>query len=103
MQTLADSAGLEHVHHAPIAPNANQVPGFPQDAFMDMGMDEAVAKPENNGLPPNWSAMMMGMMTLVRVLPPDLYERVMIDVRSGYVAPLLPASGHSRHHEGGTK
>ena len=87
MQTLADRAGFEHVHHAPIAPDANQVPGFPQDAFMDMGMDEAVAKPENDGLPRNWSAMMMGMMTLVRVLPPDLYERVMRDVRSGYIAP----------------
>ena len=24
---------------------------------MDMGMDEAVAKPENNGLPRNWSAI----------------------------------------------
>jgi len=104
MQTLADRTGFEHVHHAPIAPNANQVPGFPQDAFMDMGMDEAVAKPENNGLPRNWSAMMMGMMTLVRVLPPDLYERVMRDVRSGYIAPILPAAGHSHHnHEGGVE
>ena len=104
MQTLADRTGFEHVHHAPIAPNANQVPGFPQDAFMDMGMDEAVAKPENNGLPRNWSAMMMGMMTLVRVLPPDLYERVMRDVRSGYIAPILPAAGHSHHnHEGGAE
>jgi hypothetical protein len=103
MQTLADRVGFEHVHHAPIAPNANQVPGFPQDAFMDMGMDEAVAKPENNGLPRNWSAMMMGMMTLVRVLPPDLYERVVNDVRSGYVAPLPPVSGHLHHHEGGAK
>jgi len=103
MQTLADRTGFEHVHHAPIAPNANQVPGFPQDAFMDMGMDEAVAKPENNGLPRNWSAMMMGMMTLVRVLPPDLYERVMRDVRRGYIAPLAPAAGHSHHHEGGAE
>ena len=103
MQTLADRTGFEHVHHAPIALNANQVPGFPQDAFMDMGMDEVVAKPENNGLPRNWSAMMMGMMTLVRVLPPDLYERVMNDVRNGYVAPLPPASGHSHHSEGGAQ
>ena len=103
MQTLADDIGFEHVHHAPIAAGANQVPGFPQDAFMDMGMDEAVAKPENNGLPRNWSAMMMGMMTLVRVLPPDLYERVMRDVRNGYIAPLPPAAGHSHHHEGGAE
>jgi len=80
------------------------VPGFPQDAFMDMGMDEAVAKPENNGLPRNWSAMMMGMMTLVRVLPPGLYERVMRDVRNGYIAPVPQAAGQSgHHHEGGAE
>jgi hypothetical protein len=94
MQTLADQVGFQHVHHAPIAPAANNVPGFPQDAFMDMGMDEAVAKPQNNGLPRNWSAMMMGMMTLVRVLPPDLYDLVMKDVKNGYTAPPPPLGGH---------
>jgi FtsP/CotA-like multicopper oxidase with cupredoxin domain len=110
MQTLADKVGFEHVHHAPIAPDASKVPGFPQDAFMDMGMDEAVAKPENNGLPRNWSAMMMGMMTLVRVLPPDLYDLLMKDVTSGYIVPLRkiekhphdahgePGEDHSGHH-----
>src|SRR5712692_525872 len=104
MQTLADHVGYEHIHHAPIAADANKVPGFPQDAFMDMGMDEAVAKPQNNGLPRNWSAMMMGMMTLVRVLPPDFYDLVMNDVQRGYVAPLPPAAGHSpHHHEGGAE
>ena len=64
-------------------------------------MDETVAKPENNGLPRNWSAMMMGMMTLVRVLPPHLYERVMNDVRSGHIAPLPPAPGQHEHEGGG--
>jgi len=77
MQTLAESVGFEHVHHAPIAPDANEVPGFPQDAFMEMGMDELVTKPETVGLPPNWSAGMMGMMTLVRVLPPEKYDEIM--------------------------
>jgi manganese oxidase len=105
MQTLADKVGFEHVHHAPIAPDANNVRGFPQDAFMDMGLDEAVAKPENNGLPRNWSAMMMGMMTLVRVLPPDLYDLVMNDIQRGYVAPPPPAekNSHVHHHEGGAQ
>lgn len=102
MQTLADHVGFEHIHHAPISPDANKVPGFPQDAFMDMGMDEAVAKPENNGLPRNWSAMMMGMMTLVRVLPPELYDLIMSDVRRGYIAPPPPIAGHHHdEHEGG--
>jgi manganese oxidase len=105
MQTLADKVGFEHVHHAPIAPDANKVRGFPQDAFMDMGMDEAVAKPENNGLPRNWSAMMMGMMTLVRVLPPDLYDLVMNDIQRGYVAPPPPVekNSHLHHYEGGAQ
>jgi manganese oxidase len=104
MQTLADQVGFEHVHHAPIAPDANNVRGFPQDAFMDMGMDEAVAKPENNGLPRNWSAMMMGMMTLVRVLPAELYDLVMNDIQRGYVAAAPPAEKHAHeHHDGGAR
>jgi FtsP/CotA-like multicopper oxidase with cupredoxin domain len=77
MQTLAKRVPFEHVHHSPIAENANSVPGFPQDAFMEMGMDEAVVKPETHGLPANWSAGMMGMMTLVRVLPDKEYEEMM--------------------------
>jgi FtsP/CotA-like multicopper oxidase with cupredoxin domain len=83
METLAKSVPFEHVHHSPIAENANSVPGFPQDAFMEMGMDEAVAKPEIHGLPPNWSAGMMGMMTLVRVLPNKEYEEMMARIKSG--------------------
>jgi FtsP/CotA-like multicopper oxidase with cupredoxin domain len=83
MQTLANSLGVEHAHHAPIAPDANSVKGFPQDAFMEMGMDAAVTKPETYGLPPNWSAGMMGMMTLVRVLPDREYDEIMRRKESG--------------------
>lgn len=50
------------------------VPGFPQDMWMTM--DEMVNKPETFGLPAGWTGGMMGMMTLVRVLPPDLYNKV---------------------------
>ena len=77
MQTLANTVGFPHVHHSPIAEDANATKGFPQDAFMEMGMDEAVAKPETHGLPANWSAEMMGMMTLVRVLPDKDYDEIM--------------------------
>jgi hypothetical protein len=42
-----------------------------------MGMDAAVAKPETYGLPANWSAGMMGMMTLIRVLPDREYDEIM--------------------------
>ena len=82
METLAKSVPFEHVHHSPIADNAASVPGFPQDAFMEMGMDEAVAKPETHGLPPNWSAGMMGMMTLMRVLPDKEYEAMLERIRN---------------------
>jgi len=76
MQSLSESLGVEHVHHSPVAENANSVPGFPQDAFMEMGMDAAVEKPETFGLPPNWSAGMMGMMTMVRVLSENEYAEI---------------------------
>jgi FtsP/CotA-like multicopper oxidase with cupredoxin domain len=68
-------------HNEPELPQtANSVPGFPQDAFMEgpmMAMDKMVEKPENYGLRPGWSGFMQGMMTFVRVLPPDLYEKIM--------------------------
>src|SRR5260370_19209850 len=46
MEALAKSVPFEHLHHAPIAQNTARVPGFPQDAFMEMGRDEVVEKPE---------------------------------------------------------
>jgi len=98
MQTLANSVPFQHIHHAPIADNANDVPGFPQDAFMDMGMDDAVAKPETHGLPRNWSANMMGMMTLVRVLPGEKFDEIMDLKRRGVVDKPLPPAEH--HHDG---
>lgn len=64
-----------HARHIIAAPDARQVPGFPQD--MHMVEDAPFAdKPECWGLRPTWSAGMMGMMTLVRILPPDLYDRI---------------------------
>ncbi len=68
-----------------IAPNANSVPNFPQDAFMEgsmMNMDAMVATPANAGLLPGWSAQMQGMMTLIRVLPQPDYERMMQSIRN---------------------
>jgi hypothetical protein len=57
------------------APGARAVPGYPQDHFMTM--DQPFAdRPEYWGLRPGWSGGMMGMMTLVRVLPPDLFATI---------------------------
>jgi hypothetical protein len=63
-----------------VTKDANSVPGFPQDAFMEgpmMAMDQMVDKPENFGLRPGWSGFMGGMMTFVRVLPQDKYDQIM--------------------------
>jgi hypothetical protein len=82
------------------APNANQVPGFPQDAYMEgpmMAMDKMVDKPENYGLRPGWSGFMQGMMTFVRVLPPEKYDEVMSKIQQKQRDPKnLPGMEH--HH-----
>ena len=70
-----------------------RVPGYPQD--MVMIMDKEVAKPHTYGLPPGWTASMMGMMTLVRVLPPAMYDEMMRRIREGIVeAPAAVPGGH---------
>jgi FtsP/CotA-like multicopper oxidase with cupredoxin domain len=83
-----------------------RVPGFPQDTWMPM--DEEVTKAETYGLPKDWSAALGGMMTLVRVLPPDKYDEIMALVKemgtevppapSGpWSAPAQPSSSGHRH------
>jgi hypothetical protein len=57
-----------------VAPNAGMYPGYPQDMFM--AMDDLVAKPETHGLRPGWSGGTMGMMTIVRVVKPELFDRI---------------------------
>src|SRR5262249_43663875 len=93
MQSLAARVGFAHAHPSPVAKDANATPRFPQDAFMEMGMDELVRKPETHGLPRNWSAGMMGMMTMVRVLPDEKYD----EITRMKGKQLSPESEH--HHE----
>ena len=88
-KAMANMPGMDQAHmHGMSMPelpkNANQVPLFPQDAFMEgpmMAMDKEVEKPETYGLPAGWSGFVGGMMTLVRVLPPDQYQKIM-DLRA---------------------
>jgi hypothetical protein len=62
-------------------------------------MDSVVAKPETHGLPANWSAEMMGMMTLVRVLPDEQYkEIVQLKQEQNSAAQKNPAVSEE-HHE----
>ena len=86
---------------ADVSPNANSVPGFPQDAYMEgpmMAMDDMVQKPQNYGLRPGWSGFMQGMMTFVRVLPPEKYDEVMERIRKGQRQPIPNMPG--MHHHG---
>jgi hypothetical protein len=72
--------GMNGMKMFEVPKDAGKVPGFPQDAFMEgpmMAMDKEVEKPETYGLPPGWSGFVGGMMTLVRVMPPDQYENIM--------------------------
>ena len=55
-------------------PDPTLIPGFPQD--MAITMDEVVEKPETFGLRKGWTAGMMGMMTLVRVVSPTLFDQI---------------------------
>jgi hypothetical protein len=89
-----DHAAMQRMSMPELPKNANQVPLFPQDAFMEspmMAMDKDVEKPETYGLPPGWSGYVGGMMTLVRVLPPDQYQKIM-DLKAKQ-----PASEGHRH------
>lgn len=72
--------------------NKKRVPGYPQD--MIMIMDKEVAKPHTYGLPPGWTASMMGMMTLIRVLPPNMYDEVQRRIKAGIIEAPAAVPGH---------
>jgi hypothetical protein len=55
-------------------PDPTLVPGYPQD--MAMVPDAGPPKPETHGLPDGWAAGMMGMMTLVRVVSPEMFGHI---------------------------
>lgn len=65
---------------------------------MEMGMDDAVAKPETYGLPPNWSAGMQGMMTLLRILPDKKYDEIMARLKAGTSNPPMPPMRMDHDH-----
>ena len=63
--------------------DASKVPGYPQ-GMMDMPMElskshlkKLTGKRETQGMRRDWYTGVEGLMTVVRVLPPDLYEKVM--------------------------
>jgi len=105
-QAAQSMPGMQHEGMKTAAPevskDANSVPGFPQDAFMEgpaMAMDKMVEKPETYGLRPGWSGFMQGMMTFLRVLPPEMYDRVTaLRERQKATSDPRPEIGHQ--HQG---
>jgi hypothetical protein len=100
----AQGMGGMQMGQADVSKDANSVPGFPQDAFMEspaMAIDAMVEKPETHGLRPGWSGYMQGMMTLIRVLPPERYEEI-VNLRekrlknSGATMPGMSRAGEQR-------
>jgi FtsP/CotA-like multicopper oxidase with cupredoxin domain len=85
-----------------------KAPGFPQETGMMAMMSPAemakvTSNPRARGMRPMWPMGVMGLMTVVRVLPPDLYDKVVSG--KGEVAPgasvpgTMPAHGmeHMKH------
>lgn len=69
-------SGDHSTHTSASAPDAWAVKGYPQDMWM-VADDLYASKPECDGLRPGWTGSMMGMMTLIRVLEPAHYDRIM--------------------------
>lgn len=62
-------------HYPKDDPEKKKIPGYPQDMWMPM--DEIIpVKPEHLGLRKNWTGGMMGMMTMVRVVTPEMYAKI---------------------------
>ena len=83
--------GMTEMKMPELPKDANKVPLFPQDAYMEgpmMAMDKDVEKPETYGLPAGWSGFVGGMMTLVRVMPPEQYDKIMdLKAKQGKQSP----------------
>jgi hypothetical protein len=103
-QQAAQGMGAMQMGQADVSKDANAVPGFPQDAFMEspaMAMDAMVEKPETHGLRPGWSGYMQGMMTLIRVLPSERYDEIvrLREARRKNGGPAMPGTdGSSEKH-----
>lgn len=85
--------------------SGSRVPGFPQDMNMAMYSEEELIqlnRPETRGMRAEWYRDLAGLMTVVRILPPDLYDGVVSgegDVPPGASVPGAgPGKKHERHH-----
>src|SRR5439155_718031 len=82
------TSGMQHGGHG--SASGRRVPGFPADMMDMMGMlSEAelrkINRPETRGMRGNWFAGVEALHTIIRVLPPDLYDEVVSG--KGDIAP----------------
>jgi FtsP/CotA-like multicopper oxidase with cupredoxin domain len=85
--------------------DGKKVPGFPQDMF---GMTEYSAaelkklnRPETRGMRSDWFKGVEGLMSVVRVLPPELYDKVVSgkgEIEPGASVPGSSGKGHEHKH-----
>jgi hypothetical protein len=81
-----------------------KVPAFPQEEGMMPPMSRAEMarikkNPRTRGMRPMWPMAVMGLMTVVRVLPPDLFDKVISG--KGEVAPGASVPGSKPAHDMG--
>jgi hypothetical protein len=77
-------------------PEKKKIPGYPQDMWM-VEDEKYNWKPENHGLRKGWTGAMMGMMTMVRVVTPDVYDKIMDLKAKNPKPPQSPAQPAHQH------
>jgi FtsP/CotA-like multicopper oxidase with cupredoxin domain len=90
--------------HAGHGEAAKKVPGFPQDMSEMVEYPEAAIKklnkPETRGMRKDWYKGVEALMTVVRVLPPDLYDKVVSGKGEVLPGASVPGAASGKGHEG---
>lgn len=99
---MGDKVAGKKDPHAGHGEAGKKVPGSPQDMFDMIEYTEAALKklnkPETRGMRKDWYKGVEALMTVVRVLPPDLYEKVVSG--KGDVPPGASVPGSGEDHKG---
>ncbi|HLW67141.1 MAG TPA: copper oxidase [Gemmataceae bacterium] len=82
MEPKMQMPGGDDMHGGHDMSEGKKVPGYPADMMDMMGMYSAseikkLTTPDTRGMRRNWFAGIEGLHTVVRVLPPELYKKVM--------------------------
>jgi hypothetical protein len=96
--------GQEHGEHAGHGGEGKKVPGYPQEMSEMVSYSEAELKKlnklETRGMRKDWYKGVEGLMTVIRVLPPDLYEKVVSGKGEVAAGASVPGASPVKAHEG---